>query len=211
MGNLFHIWGEAGTGKTLLACALVAEVVREGHVRWVCADGKQSFAKSLRANVGALEVHNITVNIPRGNQDVRNVILTLTESIHSDTSMVVIDPITRVLDMARRDDIMWGVELLEEALPSLVALSEMGIKVVLVSEVRNLEDKIVPVMHGSIAVWRPVDLQIVRGPGRSSIILDGGESPLAKMTIGSDGVVTLTTPLEERRRNECSERSSATL
>ena len=202
MGNLFHIWGEAGSGKTLLACAFAAESVRNGHVRWICADGKRSFVRALRINTE--NSRNITVNILTGYKEVQDAILSLCEMIPDDTSLIVVDPITRVLDMTRRKELMWGRDLIENALPSLVALTEQGVKVVLVSEVRNLEERVTPVMHESILIWKPVDLQLVRRLQRDSTLLRDG-NPLARMTIDGKGVVRLSPPTQEWRISECSE------
>jgi hypothetical protein len=202
MGDLFHIWGEAGSGKTLLACSLAAEAARDGHVRWVCADGKRSFVRALRSN--SQNSGNITVNIPNGHKEVQEVILSVCEMIPDDTSLIVVDPITRVLDTTRHEELMWGRDLIENALPLLVALTEQGVKVVLVSEVRSLEERITPVMHESILIWKPVDLQVVRSLQRDSTLLRSG-TPLARMMIDSKGVVRLSPPTEEWRRSECSE------
>jgi hypothetical protein len=202
MGDLFHIWGEAGSGKTLLACSLAAEAARDGHVRWVCADGKRSFVRALRSN--SQNSGNITVNIPNGHKEVQEVILSVCEMIADDTSLIVVDPITRVLDTTRHEELMWGRDLIENALPLLVALTEQGVKVVLVSEVRSLEERITPVMHESILIWKPVDLQVVRSLQRDSTLLRSG-TPLARMMIDSKGVVRLSPPTEEWRRSECSE------
>lgn len=213
MGNLFHIWGEAGSGKTLLACAIAAEAIKEGHVRWVCTDGKRSFIRTLRANLLELNDHNITVSVSVGHKEVQKYVLSLPKTVHPKTSLIVIDPITRVLDMSRQDSIMWGRELIEEALPSLVALNQNGVKVVLVSEVRCLEEETVPVMHGSISVWRPVDLHVVRSPGRNSDILEwrdpGHEHLLASMIVDQSGLIRLKTPKMEGRLNLCLENHSS--
>lgn len=213
MGELIHIWGEAGAGKTLLACALAAEAVKDGHVRWLCTDGKRSFVKTLRNNLKTQEEYNITVSVPRGHNDVQDSIFSLTRKIDPKTSLIVVDPITRVLDMSRQDFVMWGRELIEEALPSLVALSENGVKVILVSEVRCFADKTVPVMYESISVWKPVDLHVVRTLGRDSVVLEcdklGHERPLARLTMNRLGAVRLHAPIAERRLNTCLESRSS--
>jgi hypothetical protein len=216
MGDLFHIWGEAGSGKTLLSCALATESIKEGHVSWVCTDGKRSFVRALKSNISALgELQfNITVRVPTDHWEVQETVVSLCGDIHPATSMVVVDPITRTLDMSRRDALMWGRELIEEVLPSLVALTDRGVKVVLVSEVRRLDDRTVPVMHDSIKLWHPTDLRLTRGPGRDSTIhlrTDDSEEPLARMTVEDSGVVRLTGTIIEGRQNTCSEsQSSAT-
>lgn len=214
MGNLFHIWGEAGSGKTVLACAIAAEAIRNGHVRWVCTDGKRSFIRTLRANLHNLNGYNITVSVSIGHKEVQEYILSLSKNIQPETSLIVIDPITRVLDMSRQDSIMWGRELIEEALPCLMALNQKGVKVVLVSEVRRLEEETVPVMHESISIWKPVDLHVVRSPGRESDILvwneSGNEHLIARMTIDPSSAIRLRTPIIEGRLKVCLEnRSSA--
>jgi hypothetical protein len=202
MGDLFHIWGEAGSGKTLLACSLAAEAARSGSVRWICADGKRSFVRALKSNTK--NSSKIIVNILNGHKEVQDVILLVCEMIPDDTSLIVVDPITRVLDMTRREELLWGRDLIENALPSLVALTERGIKVVLVSEVRSLEERVTPVMHESILIWKPVDIQVVRSLERDSRLLIDG-NPLARMMINSKGVVRLSEPTQEWRRSECSE------
>ena len=171
-------------------------------MRWICADGKRSFVRALRINTE--NSRNITVNILTGYKEVQDAILSLCEMIPDDTSLIVVDPITRVLDMTRRKELMWGRDLIENALPSLVALTEQGVKVVLVSEVRNLEERVTPVMHESILIWKPVDLQLVRRLQRDSTLLRDG-NPLARMMIDGKGVVRLSPPTQEWRISECSE------
>lgn len=202
MGDLFHIWGEAGSGKTLLACSLAAEAARDGSVRWICADGKRSFVRALKSNTK--NSSKITVNILNRHREVQEVILSICEMGPDGTSLIVVDPITRVLDMTRHEELMWGRDLIENALPSLVALTELGVKVVLVSEVRSLEERFTPVMHESILIWKPVDIQVVRSLERDSRLLIDG-NPLARMIIDNKGVVRLSVPTQEWRRSECSE------
>jgi len=215
MGDLFHIWGEAGSGKTLLACALATESIKDGHVSWVCTDGKRSFVKALKSNLNTVDsrMFNITMRVPTGHKEVQKTVASLPEDIHPDTSLVVVDSITRTLDMSRRDEILWGRELIEEALPSLVALTERGVKVLLVSEVRFLGEETLPVMYDSINRWKPVDLRLMRGPGWDSTISlrknPDSEVPMARMTIDVSGVVRLTELIELRRMNICSENQSS--
>lgn len=212
MGDLFHIWGEAGSGKTLLACALATESIKDGHVSWVCTDGKRSFVRALKNNIASLDevVHNITLRIPTGHREVQETILSMSENIPPDTALVVVDPITRTLDMSRRDVIMWGRELIEEVLPSLVALRERGVQVVLVSEVRCLDEKIAPVFHESIARWKPIDIMLSKGPGRETTV-HLNEEQFARMTVDDSGVVSLRRTMIQRRQNTCSENQSSAM
>jgi hypothetical protein len=216
MGDLFHIWGDAGSGKTLLACALATEVLSQGHVSWICTDGKRSFISALKKNIAGLKApeYNTTVRIPSNHREVQETIVSVCNDLHPETAMLVVDPITRTLDMSRRDALMWGRELVEEALPSLVALSDNEVKVVIVSEVRCLGDRTVPVMYDSIMRWHPTDLRLVRGPGRDSTIYlrnDDNEEPLARMTVEDSGIVRLSDNLIQGRQNNCSENRSSVM
>ena len=108
MGDLIHIWGEAGSGKTLLACSLATEALGDGHVSWICTDGKRSFVSILKKNIGHLEnpKFNTTVRIPTDHREVQETLVSLCDDLHPETAMVVVDPITRTLDMSRRSPTM---------------------------------------------------------------------------------------------------------
>jgi hypothetical protein len=197
--NLLHLWGPAGSGKTLLATSLAAEASRSGIVEWINTDGKRGFIPILRTNTAAVGgiFSNIRVTFAQGPAEARTAVMQTPETTHTGTRMVVVDSVTRVLDMSKVDDIMWGRELLEEALPSLAALAEKGIVIVLTSEVRSTEVGVVPVLHDSVGSWKPMTLRAARGPGRHSTLFlptPEGEEVFAVLKVNERGFVQLDYP-----------------
>lgn len=194
--NFLHVWGQAGTGKTLLASALAADASRLGIVEYVNTDGKRSLVRALKAHTSIFggRASNIRVSLPNGASEAIHVLRAVTLSAVPETRMIVVDPITRVLDMSTVDDVMWGRELIEEILPSLAALSARGVRTLLVSEVRNTEVGLLPVMHDSVKRWKPRNLRATKGPGRHSTLLlptEEGEEVLALMRIDERGCLQL--------------------
>jgi hypothetical protein len=215
--RLLHLWGSAGSGKTLLAASLAAEASRSGIVEWINTDGKRGFIPILRANIAAVggASSNIRVTLAQGSAEAQAAVMGTLEGTHPETRMVVVDPITRILDMSRVDDILWGRELIEDALPSLAALAERGIVVVLVSEVRSTEVGVVPVMHDSVKHWKPRSLRAARGPGRHSTLFlptPEGEEVFAVLRVDERGLIQLDYPSAAQLLGEsdrtCLERQS---
>jgi hypothetical protein len=214
--NLVHLWGRAGTGKTLLAVALATEASRHGCVEWINTDGKRSFVLPLKASIKAAGGYSSKVNVTltRGCTEALETIMALPSTVPPGTTMIVVDPITRVIDMGNVDDIMWGRELREDALPALAALASGGVKVIIVSEVRSTEIGVLPVLYDSMKRWRPRSLKAVRGPGRHSTLLlpaSEGEEVLAVMKLDDEGLLQLDYPSAQflqERDHSCLERQS---
>jgi hypothetical protein len=131
----------------------------------------------------------------------------LQSEMSSETSLVVIDPITRVIDLARREPLPWGRELIEQALPTLAALAESRrVDVVVTSECRTLPDiGAVPVLSEPLRRWSD-NLVFCSRPGRDlpTEILrveDGESQRLGSLLVMDDGYCrvslgTLTDRLE---------------
>ncbi len=197
--NFLHIWGQAGTGKTLLATALAAQASRLGIVEYINTDGKRSFIRALKRHTSSFGglTSRIRVTLADGASEAFGAVRSVASSVSPETSMVVVDPITRVLDMSTVDDVMWGQEMMEEVLPSLVALAEGGIRVLVVSEVRNTDVGLLPVMYDSVNRWKPRNLRATRGPGRHSTLMlptPDGEEVLALMRVDDRGCLWLDYP-----------------
>ena len=79
-------------------------------------------------------------------------------------SLIVIDPITRVLDLARDDPTLWGREIVEDVLPTLAGMvTANDLTIIITSESRMLEDSgNHPVHHSTIAKWIDHDLCLNR-------------------------------------------------
>ncbi len=163
LNGLVHIWGIGGSGKTLLCSAIAAKRSREGHVLWLCLDGKYVFMKTLRNMFDAYGgfKDNLTILVTQDPADAIQTLLTLRERLRDDTKTIVIDPITRVLHMGRRDGSPWGRELIEEVLPTIVSLSlSRGITIVATNQIRELDGNQLPVHHAAIKKWADIDLQL---------------------------------------------------
>lgn len=167
LDGLIHLWGNAGSGKTMFAVSLASEVSKYSRVEWINADGKKSFVNQLKKNVLAQSGHleNIIVTFTKGHHELIHEIHSLAERL-DDIALVVIDPITRVLDMARNDPILWGREIVEDVLPTLVGIIEKyNVDIVITSECRLLEESMNQAVHyNTIAKWVNHDLHITRDP-----------------------------------------------
>jgi KaiC/GvpD/RAD55 family RecA-like ATPase len=166
LDGLIHLWGDAGTGKTLFACSIASEVSRYSKVEWINTDSKQSFIANLKRTIESADgsIQNVSVTMARDRHEVRDLILDLSRSLPEGVSLIVIDSITRLLDMARENPILWGRELLEEALPTLAGIvDEKGVKIIITSESRAMsETGNRAVHHHTIKKWVDHDILLVR-------------------------------------------------
>lgn len=213
--GLTHIWGPPGSGKTVLTSLLAALKTRHGRVEWVSTDGKMSFVESLRLNISSVKgnVQNVEVMSPWGPEEVRETLLATTDRSDSSTVLVVVDSITRVLDMAQVDDVMWGRELIEEVMPTLAAISMMGVDMIVVSESRCFDDEIRPVHGDTIRRWASYEIVVERTlGGRVSTVTctdlqSDTEEWKTEFVVDSEGVVqlTLSNTMVFGRCEECSD------
>lgn len=165
-----HLSGSAGTGKSLLASIIAALFSRSGAVVWIATDGKSGFIKHLKCNLehyGGVS-SNISVTRVMGYTAILEVIHSIDEHMSENTCLVVIDSITRVLDMSRNDPLLWGRVLFEEVLPILASVSETRkIPILLTSEVRDTEGTSKAVYHSKFKQWAHMDLVLERPHGLS--------------------------------------------
>lgn len=214
-GSIIHLSGLAGSGKTLLASAIAAKTSSYGHVDWICTDGKTAFISYLKRNMPIFggNPSNLTVTVVQGHERVRNAVLNSVDRLNDSSKLVVVDSITRVLDMSRDEEIMWGRELFEEILPSLAGLAiSKDICVILVSEMRSGDSGANPVHHGTISTWLDLDLQLVRaGESNISKILqiskDEEPSLIGKMILSKSGEILIDEILDAQEVKGCSESS----
>ncbi|MFW9794835.1 MAG: NB-ARC domain-containing protein, partial [Candidatus Thorarchaeota archaeon] len=188
--GVIHIWGKAGVGKTLLASKIASNESRFAKVEWINTDAKQSFIPHLRRNIVSENgiIENITVTMVTDRQAIKETIESLNDVLNSDVSLVIIDSITRLLDMARRDPTLWGRELIEEALPTLAGIvSRRGVSVIVTSESRSIDEKKTLAVHyKTIAKWSDYDIQLVRNihSGSSQIIrCENGDSQIGTLDL----------------------------
>jgi hypothetical protein len=211
--SIIHIGGAGGSGKTLLAAELAAWKSRTNSVDWLCADGKRAFIGYLKRAVkssGGVQ-SNLILTIADNHQGVLQSILSAHDRLRSDTALIIVDPITRVLDMSRKDEIMWGRALFEEALPTLAGLSiQREISLLITSEVRFRGDKTTPVFWENLRTWLDADLLIKKQPDSNiSEIYDvtdqEAENLLASFTVNEAGLSFVEDESKRRIEENCSE------
>ena len=198
LSGLIHFWGTAGSGKTLIAVAIASDMSKYSKVEWINADGKKSFVTQLKKNVEVCNGHpeNIVITFVQSPKALVDEIHALPDRI-DETGLIIIDPITRVLDMAHRDPILWGQEIVEDILPTLAGITQQfNIDIIVTSECRSMSDlKIHAVHHETIAKWADHDLRIERDPtGLFSHILNltpDKEQEAAIFKISEDGILSL--------------------
>jgi hypothetical protein len=183
-------------------------------VEWICTDSKKRFIPHLKATVnlvGGVE-SNVAVTMTKGHEQALDTLLSLPATLAPHTSMVVFDPITRVLDMSRTDPILWGRVLIEEALPTLGALaSERGLDVILVSEMRFLpEVGNSPVYSTEISKWTDNTVKVCRDiSGKTSsifIVENGNDREIAHLQVLRNGACQLSISRHQEVVTNCLER-----
>lgn len=128
---------------------------------------------------------NLLVTMTSGSDEALEVILSLPSKITGGTALIVVDPITRVLDMARVSPDLWGRELFEDALPTLAAMAAtMGLSVLITSEVRESESGLRAVYYQKIHRWASMNLYFERHRGfdvSRIFLLDQDGHPTSQM------------------------------
>lgn len=198
LNGLIHLWGNAGSGKTLLTVALASDASKHCKVEWINTDGKRSFIKQLRDNVNAYggKTENITVTMTNGKSELLTLIDSLPMNLQ-DTQLIIIDPITRVLDMARDDPLMWGREIIETVLPTLTGIVAKGnADIIITSESRTMDDsQNKAVHHSTITRWTDHDLRLLRDVVNAHTqILESFDNELhetALMKITGEGIIEI--------------------
>jgi len=176
LSGLIHIWGKAGSGKTMFASKIAADESRFAKVEWINTDSKQSFVIRLKQDIvdrcGNLD--NVAVTIESNRNKIRQLILNMEKVLDPEVSLIVIDSLTRVLDMSRKDHTLWGREMVEEALPSLAGLvNKKELCVIITSEARTLDSETTIAVHQkTISKWADHEIHVVKNVrnGTSRII-----------------------------------------
>jgi hypothetical protein len=206
--GLIHLCGTAGSGKTLLAVAIASDVSRYARVEWINTDGKRSFVNHLKTNVRAIggNPDNVTITMTDNQKELLTVIETLPAL--ELPGLIVIDPLTRVLDLARKDPTLWGREIVEDVLPTLAGLlHENDLAIIITSESRMMKDsETSPVHYNTISKWIDCDLCLNRDLSDSltHIIKRTGdiENETARLRLDTTGVLEIIPTLIHQRISE---------
>ncbi|MGY5879081.1 MAG: AAA family ATPase [Candidatus Thorarchaeota archaeon] len=208
LGGFIHLWGTAGSGKTLLAVALAADISKYAKVEWINTDGKKSFVRYLKRNIEASggRSDNVTITMTDDQPELLELIQTLPGS--DLPSLIVIDPITRVLDLARDDPTLWGREIVEDVLPTLAGMvTANDLAIVITSESRMLEDfETRAVHHSTITKWIDHDLCLNRDMSGSltHIVrkIEDVEQETAQLRVDQTGVLEIIPSIYPPRVSE---------
>ena len=208
VGGLIHLWGTAGSGKTLLAVALATDVSKHARVEWINTDGKRSFVSYLKKNIAISggQADNVSITMTSNQSELLELIRMFPHSTLP--SMIVIDPITRVLDLARDDPTLWGREIVEEVLPTLAGIvATNDIAVVITSESRMLENSgNRAVHHNTIAKWIDHDLCLNRGVSGSLTHIvrkeEDTEQETAQLRVDQTGALEIIPSIFQPRLSE---------
>ena len=206
--GFIHLWGSAGSGKTLLACALAGDASKHGRVEWINTDRKKSFVSYLKRNIDASggKAENVTITMTDDQSELLELIRTLPDS--NLPSLIVIDPIARVLDLAREDPTLWGQEIVEVILPTLAGIvSSNDLDIVITSESRMLGDSgNRAVHHSTIAKWIDHDLCLNRDMTGSltHIVrkIEDTEQETAQLRVDDTGALTIIPTVFHSRISE---------
>jgi len=208
LGGLIHLWGTAGSGKTLLAVALATDVSKHARVEWINTDGKKSFVRYLKRNIEASggRSDNVTITMTDDQSELIELIRALPKT--DLPSLIVIDPITRVLDLARDDPTLWGREIVEDVLPTLAGMvTANDLSIVITSESRMLEDSgNRAVHHNTIAKWIDHDLCLNRELSGSLTHIvrkvEDAEQETAQLRVDQTGVLEIIPGIHPTRISE---------
>ncbi|NHJ15144.1 MAG: AAA family ATPase [Candidatus Thorarchaeota archaeon] len=202
LDGFVHLWGSAGAGKTLFATLLAADFSKYGTVEWINADAKQAFVRSLKINVKHRQGNQRRVNVTtaRTHQETKQAIFQLTKAANSAPLLCIVDPITRALDLARSNPILWEQEFLEKVLPAVSGFASSNeVVVVATSEYRAMPgSQPAPILHNALSKWANCELLIKRSTHR--LVTDiyraspsnEESSYICSMLLESDGTLRLS-------------------
>jgi hypothetical protein len=195
LSGIIHISGDAGVGKTLLAAAIASEAATSYHVEWICTDQKLSFILHLKRNVSEEEQSRIHIQIPSNYEEAGDCVCNLKDVISEKTSLVVIDSITKVLDMSQQEQDMWGRQFIEDVLPMLAALSSVhNLTILLISESRFMgKDGLKAVFNEEVTKWSDHHIEVKRESyDKTSRICRFEEpNPIAYILIDKTGKISI--------------------
>ncbi|MGY5859241.1 MAG: AAA family ATPase [Candidatus Thorarchaeota archaeon] len=208
LGGLIHLWGAAGSGKTLLAVALASDVSKYAKVDWYNTDGKKSFVSYLKNNIASSGgcPDNVTITMVDDQTELLDLVQQLPNS--ELPSLIVIDPITRVLDLGRENPTLWGRELVEDVLPTLAGIvAANDVSIIITSESRMLDDfNNHAVHHSTIGKWIDHDLCLNRDMSGSETHIvqkiEDADQETAQLRVDQSGILEIIPKLYRTRVSE---------
>lgn len=192
--GLIHISGEPASGKTLFAIGYASEMSVKGDVLWVNTNGKMAFITPLKRTISRRNGNPDSIRIltALGHEMVSQTISNIPSFFTENTILVVIDSITRVLNMGVRHEPMWGRVLFEEILPTLTAISMTHNVIVLcISECRDVGGSKRAVYKEAMNRFASQKIRITRTRKSGISIAETESRPLAEISLEEEGSVAL--------------------
>jgi len=194
LNGLIHISGEPASGKTLFAIGYAAEASTKGEVLWVNTNGKMAFLSSLKRTISRRNgnVKSVRILTALGHKMVRQTISNIPSFLTDNTILVVIDSITRVLNMGLRVEPMWGRVLFEEILPGLAAISMThNITILCISECRDVGGSKRAVYEEAMNRFANHEIRVSRTRKSGISVAEIESKSLAKIRLEKEGSVTM--------------------
>lgn len=194
LNGLIHISGEPASGKTLFAIGYAAEASTKGEVLWVNTNGKMAFLSSLKRTISRRNgnVKSVRILTALGHKMVRQTISNIPSFLTDNTILVVIDSITRVLNMGLRVEPMWGRVLFEEILPGLTAISMThNITILCISECRDVGGSKRAVYEEAMNRFANHEIRVSRTRKSGISVAEIESKSLAKIRLEKEGSVTM--------------------
>lgn len=192
--GMIHVSGDPASGKTLFAIAYASEMSVRSDVLWINTNGKMAFIEPLKRTMSYRNGKPESVRIisTLGHEMVLQAIEDIPSFLTEDTALVVIDSITRVLDMGLRTEPMWGRILFEEVLPTLTAISmTQDLTILYISECRDVGGSRRAVYKEAMNRFADYEIKITRSRRSGISIAEAGSAPLAQIRIEEGGQVAL--------------------
>ncbi|MFO7836663.1 MAG: hypothetical protein R6V83_08410 [Candidatus Thorarchaeota archaeon] len=192
--GLVHVSGAPATGKTLFAIAYASEVAMDSDVLWINTNGKMAFIEPLKQTISRTNGRPESVRVlsAMGHKMTVEIIEDIPTFLTEDTTLIVIDSITRVLDMGLRKDPMWGRVLFEEVLPSLTAMSmKHDLTILCISECREVGGSKRAVYEEAMNRFADYEIKIARTIKSGISIAEVESTPLIEIRLEDEGSVAL--------------------